>query len=176
MDINEARIYVGTYGKYNEGSLFGDWLDLADYSSKEEFFEAIKELHSDEIDEYGDFQGEPMYQDWENIPECFIGESWVSDKFWELLDVCKDWDEDKFNCFVEYCEEGHATGDDITEMTEKFEDNFVGFYDSEEDFAEEYANENNDIPEHLMGCIDWERYTHNIMQGYYYIGGAIFYA
>ncbi|MBQ6977044.1 MAG: antirestriction protein ArdA, partial [Paludibacteraceae bacterium] len=27
-----ARCYVGTYGKYNGGSLAGGWLDLSDYA------------------------------------------------------------------------------------------------------------------------------------------------
>ena len=38
--LSEARVYVGTYGKYNNGSLFGAWLDLSDYSDKEDFYEA----------------------------------------------------------------------------------------------------------------------------------------
>ena len=29
-DLSEARIYVGTYAKYNEGSLRGKWIDLSD--------------------------------------------------------------------------------------------------------------------------------------------------
>ena len=27
----EPRIYVGTYAKYNDGSIAGKWLDLNDY-------------------------------------------------------------------------------------------------------------------------------------------------
>ena len=46
--LSEARVYVGTYGKYNNGSLFGAWLDLSDYADKEEFYEACRELHKDE--------------------------------------------------------------------------------------------------------------------------------
>ena len=46
--LSEARVYVGTYGKYNNGSLFGAWLDLSDYSDKEDFYEACRELHKDE--------------------------------------------------------------------------------------------------------------------------------
>ena len=38
--LSEAKVYVGTYAKYNNGSLFGAWLDLSDYSDKEEFYEA----------------------------------------------------------------------------------------------------------------------------------------
>ena len=30
MDLNEARIYVGTYAKYNNGSLQGEWVELSD--------------------------------------------------------------------------------------------------------------------------------------------------
>ena len=48
--LSEAKVYVGTYGKYNNGSLSGAWLDLSDYSDKEEFYEACRELHKDEED------------------------------------------------------------------------------------------------------------------------------
>ena len=73
--LSEARVYVGTYGKYNNGSLFGAWLDLSDYSDKEDFYEACRELHKDEED------AEYMFQDWENVPENLIGESWISENF-----------------------------------------------------------------------------------------------
>lgn len=49
-DLKEAKVYVSTYKKYNEGSLNGGWLDLSDYSDKEEFYEACKDLHGDEND------------------------------------------------------------------------------------------------------------------------------
>ena len=41
--LSEAKVYVGTYVKYNNGSLSGAWLDLSDYSDKEEFYEALSE-------------------------------------------------------------------------------------------------------------------------------------
>ena len=31
MDLNEARIYVGTYAKYNNSSLQGEWVELSDF-------------------------------------------------------------------------------------------------------------------------------------------------
>ena len=49
--LSEARVYVGTYGKYNNGSLFGAWLDLSDYTDKEEFYEACRELHKEGLGE-----------------------------------------------------------------------------------------------------------------------------
>lgn len=30
--LSEAKVYVGTYAKYNNGSLSGAWLDLSDHS------------------------------------------------------------------------------------------------------------------------------------------------
>ena len=42
VTLSEARVYVGTYNKYNNGSLFGKWLDLSDYSDKDEFMEACR--------------------------------------------------------------------------------------------------------------------------------------
>jgi len=32
-----AAVYVGTYAKYNQGSIAGAWLNLEDYSDKDTF-------------------------------------------------------------------------------------------------------------------------------------------
>lgn len=72
-------IYVGTYGKYNNGSLKGEWVNLTDFDSKEEFLQYCQNLHSDEPD------AELMFQDYENIPKCFIGESYIDERFWDFL-------------------------------------------------------------------------------------------
>ena len=39
FDLNDAKVYVSTYKKYNEGSLNGGWLKLSDYSDKEECYD-----------------------------------------------------------------------------------------------------------------------------------------
>ena len=92
-NISEARIYVGTYAKYNEGSIEGKWLDLSDYSDKEEFYEACRELHKDEHDP------ELMFQDWEYIPSGLIGESWLSDNIFKIIETIDDMDEDRKEAF-----------------------------------------------------------------------------
>ena len=38
-DLNEARIYVGTYAKYNNGSLRGEWVELSDFYDLDDFME-----------------------------------------------------------------------------------------------------------------------------------------
>ncbi|MDN3710147.1 antirestriction protein ArdA [Myroides ceti] len=50
INTSEASVYVGTYGKYNDGSIFGERLTLSDYADKEEFYTACRELHNDEED------------------------------------------------------------------------------------------------------------------------------
>ena len=73
-------IYVGTYGKYNSGSLYGKWVDLTNFSSKQEFLDyCYKTLHADERD------AELMFQDYEYIPDIFIGESWIDGRFWDFM-------------------------------------------------------------------------------------------
>lgn len=96
--LSEARVYVGTYNKYNSGSLFGKWLDLSDYSDKDEFLEACADLHKDEQDP------EYMFQDYENIPETLFSESSLSEKFFELRDATENMDETVQEAFFIWCE------------------------------------------------------------------------
>ncbi len=72
---------------------FGKWLDLSDYSDKDEFLEACRELHKDEQ------EPEFMFQDIENIPEALISESWLSDKFFELRDAIEKLSETEQEAF-----------------------------------------------------------------------------
>lgn len=61
--MNNPKIYIGTYAKYNAGDLSGAWLSLRDYTTYEELIEACLELHSDEADP------ELMIQDSEDFPD-----------------------------------------------------------------------------------------------------------
>lgn len=69
---------IGTYAKYNNGSIFGKWFDLSDFTDKDDFMTACAELHKDEEDP------EFMFQDWENIPDDLICESWLCNNFFEV--------------------------------------------------------------------------------------------
>lgn len=74
-----ARCYVGTYGKYNGGSLAGGWLDLSDYATYQDFLKACKELHKNESDP------EFMIQDWESLPDGFPAEEWIGEQ--DFIDI-----------------------------------------------------------------------------------------
>lgn len=140
-----ARIYVGTYAKYNSGSIKGAWLDLEDYSDRDEFYAAANELHADESDP------ELMFQDWEDIPDSMVSESHVDAEVWEWLEL----DEDDRNILAAYRE-----GVDSSGTFEQARDAFMGTARDEEDFAQNYADEigaTNDGASWPHSCIDWER-------------------
>lgn len=170
--METPRIYVGTYRKYNEGSLFGQWLDLSDFSSKEEFYEACKELHSDEEDP------EFMFQDYENIPETFVGESWISDKFWEYLEAIADvQDEEAFKLYIENLGIDFEKND-VSSIVEDFQDAYQGYFDRELDFTYdllEQTGELEQIPQHLRYYFDYESYTRDLfINDFYMVEGHVF--
>ncbi len=68
-------VYVGTYHKYNCGSIFGKWFELTEFDGREDFYEACQALHADEWD------AEFMFQDQEGIPSQFVSESAID---WDL--------------------------------------------------------------------------------------------
>lgn len=56
-------VYVGTWAKYNNGSIEGCWFnDLTVFETESDFLAAARKFHKDEKDP------EFMYQDYENFP------------------------------------------------------------------------------------------------------------
>lgn len=97
-NLMQASVYVGTYGKYNRGSIAGKWLKLSEYESKNDFLQTCRRLHKDESDP------EFMFQDYENVPESMIGESFISDEIWKVLAILKKYDAKRQEAFAEWCE------------------------------------------------------------------------
>jgi antirestriction protein len=119
---NTPRIYVGTYAKYNNGSIKGDWLDLTEYSTIEDFYLACADIHSDEKDP------EFMFQDYENIPDGFIGESWLSDEVFEAIEIVQKIedmsDSELVSLHNEYCQNNSLSDDEIFNNDEEFFETF----------------------------------------------------
>jgi len=170
-NLSEARIYVGTYAKYNEGSIFGKWMDLSDYSDSEEFYAACRELHGDEEDP------ELMFQDWENIPSALISESWLSENIFEIIEAVSKLSEtqqEAFGVWLDYMSSDIAN-EDIDDLIESFEDDYQGEYKDEEDFAYEIVEECYDLPEFAKTYFDYEKFARDLFIGdYYYENGFVF--
>lgn len=170
-NISEAQIYVGTYAKYNGGSIFGKWLKLSDYSDKEEFYEACRELHKDEQ------APEFMFQDWEYIPSDLIGESWLADNIFEIIEAIDELDGDKKAAFEVWLNHGShdITTKDITDLIHSFEDDFQGEYKDEEDYAYEIVDECYDLPEFAKTYFDYAKFARDLFMGdYWFEDGYVF--
>lgn len=164
-DLMEAKVYVGTYRKYNEGSIEGKWLDLSDYIDKEDFDEACTELHKNEEDP------EFMFQDWESIPEGLISESWISETVFELIHKANEiTDFDAFLSFLDFT--GYSLEDeDLSYLVQKFRDSFYGRFMNEETFASLLVEDGSfgDIPENIKNYLNYGSIATDLfITDYYY--------
>lgn len=150
-DLIEAKVYVGTYKKYNQGSLFGKWLELSNYADKEEFYQDCLELHEDEQDP------ELMFQDHEGIPQGLINESWISEAIFELIPKANEIND--FDAFISFLDlTGYNLDDEETSyLVQKFRDSFYGKFINEEAFASLLVEDGylGDIPDNIKHYIDY---------------------
>ena len=162
MNIHDASIYVGTYKKYNDGDLTGKWFKLSDYSSKEDFLEDCNDFHDDEDDP------ELMFQDYEDIPESMVGESFVSERIWEIIDEVPEHETEAYFAFVDHFG---------IDSYQSFQDAFHGEWDNEKEFAQHIFDElyAYNIPDHLEFYFDMELFARDLFTGdYVYVDGFVF--
>ena len=148
-----SKVYVGTYRKYNNGSIQGDWLDLEDYDNKAEFYDACRELHSDEDDP------ELMFQDWEEIPSRYITESSIEEDLWDWLKLSPQ-EREIASTYLE--EVDHSA--DLEVALEAFD----GEHDSEVDWAMDFWDQTgmlNEVPEFAKNYIDYEQFARDARLG-----------
>ena len=124
----EPSVYVGTYGKYNDGSLCGLWVDLSSFDDYDEFINFCKAIHADEEDP------ELMAQDYECFPRQWYNEGFMSeddfDHILEYSDMCDKHGQEAVDDYMEFYDE-----------LDNFEEAYCGEWDSEEDFARHIISE-----------------------------------
>ncbi|WP_076553046.1 antirestriction protein ArdA [Chryseobacterium ureilyticum] len=166
--LDTASIYVSTYAKYNNGSLYGKWLNLSDYSDYEDLLKAVRELHSDEDDPEFMFQDLEHCELFENLG--LIGESFLSPEIYEIAQQIND---SGYNVEVyEACLDNLGSID--FQSLYKYVNNFYyGEYDSDEDFVQWlYEDDTFNIPNWVV--IDWSATARSIMFDYFESGGHYF--
>lgn len=171
LNISEARVYVGTFHKYNTGSLYGKWLELSDYSDIEEFYDACKQLHADEEDP------EYMYQDYENLPHELISEYGISANIFEVLEAIELMDENHREPFLVWCDNRsrNLAKEEIYDLISGFEEDYQGEYDDEKDFAREIVEELYDLPSIAKQYFDYEAFARDLfMTDYWFEDGFVF--
>lgn len=154
----DRGVYVACLASYNNGILFGDWLDLDQYDDKEEVLEAIKEILSKSptpgAEEYAihDYAGLPSafgeWPDWDKVLACVEGfkkcSSPVMEEAWDI-----------------YCK-------DVVIDFDQFEDCYRGCYDTGAGYAQETMEDCYDLeglPSIIRLSIDWERVFDDLRYG-----------
>lgn len=138
LSVDHPKVYVGTYGKYNNGSLFGEWVDLTKFDTYADFMDYIRELHKDEDDP------EFMIQDYSGFPEAFYTESGMDE---ETFDRIKDYweyvasDEDNREAYDVYTRYFGRDDDVDGYSPENFRERYVGWFARPADFVEHLLDE-----------------------------------
>ena len=120
--MKNPRIYVGTWAKYNAGSLSGEWLALKDYDNYSELCEVMRAIHEDESDP------EPMIQDCEDFPEGFsvVSGSLSEEEYNDILKACKEEEEEEESAGAEDTEEKTPSTESSEEETPGAEEETPG--------------------------------------------------
>lgn len=165
------QIYVGTYKKYNEGSLYGAWLNLSNYTNYQELLNAICSLHSDEEDPefmIQDFEAHSLYADF-----GLISESGLDKTIYSTINSIED---SSFELEVIEAYSECQSFSNIEELLTSLEDCYSGHYDSDESFVQELLEECGTIPQELPNYvhIDWTSTARDIMMDYSTSNGHYF--
>jgi len=161
-NLENPAIYVGTYKKYNNGSIQGAWFDLTKFDCLEDFIEACEELHNDEDDP------ELMYQDFENFPKELYSESSISESLFDYINL-NDSEREILDAYL------NCIGGNIEEAMDKYEDAYYGTYESFSDFCFEHFNDTTDIPAHLDSYIDYDRVERDYYHDFSFEDGHVFF-
>lgn len=171
INIDEAAIYVGTYAKYNDGSLDGKWLQLSDFADKKEFYGECYQLHSDEEDP------ELMFQDYENIPENMVGECFLSDAFFSLRDALAELCEAEKEPFFIWAQNGCADFEksDAHDLINSFREDYMGQYNSEEDYTYQFIDDCYELSDFMKSYFDYAKFARDLfITDYWYEEGHVF--
>lgn len=156
----ENKIYVGTYYKYNNGSIQGAWIDVEDLT-EDEFYQKCKEIHEDEDDP------EFMFQDFEvhEILKDFVSEGGIDPEFWEIQEQIKEMSEEQIEALNAY--QNIFGSIDVQDFEDRFHGHFEGFFGNiDREFGEHILEEMgylNEVPEHLRYYIDAEAYGRDLL-------------
>lgn len=141
------------------------------HSESHETILTLFQKHKDEEDvEY-------MFQDYENIPEVLISESWISENFFALRDAVEDLSDTEQEAFFLWCNyKSRDLGEeDADDLVRDFRDEYQGEYDDEEDFAYEIIEECYDLPEFAKTYFDYKQFARDLfMCDYWFDDGFVF--
>ena len=179
ITTDKPRIFLTDYASYNNGTQFefGHWLDLSQFNDADELSDYIQQ-HFEEADETSPLDSpreEIMITDYEGFPEAFYSECMNFEnlfEYFERAEACY-YDAEVIEAFADL---GSYSIDDIDEFFDALEESYSGEYKSDEDFAEDLAEQTGEEISNSWphNCIDWERAARDIMHDYSESNGHYF--
>ena len=169
-ELSEARIYVGTYAKYNKGSLQGEWLELSDFYDLDDFLERCAEIHKDEN------HPEYMFQSWEAIPKELISESHLEEAFFCLRNEMDRLHDNEKAAFWVWAEgESIDLTQEVYNLVKSFQYAYMGSYESKEDFSKDFVKTEMELPEFALIYFDYAKYADDLFcTDFWYKDGYVF--
>ena len=162
------EVWVGCLACYNAGRLVGQWYEAAEAGevTPEQLHEG--KLAQLEAADGGSPHEELWVMDHQGFGGLLTGECSPSEAQ-RLAEVILELE--RYNLPVEAFAAWHSgmSGEVDNDAVEAFQDAFAGIYDSEEDFAQQFAEDIGAIPDNLpwpLSCIDWEHAARELMYDY----------
>ena len=152
------RIYVGTYAKYNDGSIDGEWVDLTDFAHDYDgFVKHCREIHKDEKDP------EFMIPDYEGFPSSMYHEGGLpsEEEFNKIIELYELDDSEK-DAYAAYLELGYSD-----DSIEAFREHYYGKYEDDNTLGYESVEEFG-MPQNPEMYFDYDRFGRDLMYDYHY--------
>ena len=152
------RIYVGTYAKYNDGDLSGEWVDLTDFAHDYDgFVEHCREIHKDEKDP------EFMIPDYEGYPSSMYHEAGLptEEEFDKIIEI-SELDDSEKSAYAAYLELDFSD-----DSIEAFREHYYGKYEDDNTLGYEIVEEMG-MPQNPEMYFDFERFGSDLMYEYHY--------
>ena len=155
LQVSTPRIYVACLAAYNNGMLYGKWID-ADQDADSIRLEIQTMLAGSPIPGAEEW----AIHDYDGFCGLRLSESEDIEDLVETVSLITEHGE-AWARYAEYVGTDYASQED-------FEEAYAGEWDSEEDYAEHLAEETMEIPEHLRFYIDYEKLARDIFINDYF--------
>lgn len=157
--MTTPRVYAACLASYNAGTLHGKWLDATDPDDLREGIEAmLADSPATDAEEWA-------FHDHEGWGEYSVGE-------YDDIDILAE----VGRLIEEHGEAYSAYADNVGDEADGdgFQEAYCGEWDSETAYAEHIMDEFYDVPDNLIGYIDYEAVARDLFIGDYYSidGGA----
>jgi antirestriction protein len=178
----EARIFLTDYASYNDGTQFefGHWVHLDRFADADELNAYISK-HFKEADKksplgYGSIREEIMITDFEGFPKAFYDECMDFEPLFEYFDRASScgYDLEIVEAFTKL---GNYKVEDVDTFFDALEESYSGEFSSDEDFAEDIAEQCGlleEKPAWPYTCINWSHAAQELMYDYYEQDGHYF--